>query len=64
MRNTPTVTVSTLKYCTVAKSVSVSIATIAPPAAIAGRNIGSTMRRVVSAREAPRLRATCWAVAA
>ena len=58
MRNTPTVTVSWLKYWTVAKSVSVSMATIAAPAAIAGRSIGTTTRRVASAREAPSVRAT------
>ena len=64
MRKTPTVTVSWLKYWTVAKSVSVSIATIAAPAAIAGRSIGTTTRRVASAREAPSVRATRTAVAA
>ncbi len=64
IRNTPTVTVSWLKYCTVAKSVSVSIATIAAPAAIAGRSIGITTRRVASPRDAPSVRATSAAVAA
>ena len=49
IRNTPTDTVSTPKYCTVAKSVSVSITTTAAPAAMAGRSIGSTTRRVASA---------------
>ena len=58
MRNTPTVTVSTLKYCTVAKSVSVSMATMAAPAAMAGRSIGSTTRRVAAARVAPSVLAT------
>jgi hypothetical protein len=53
-----------LKYCTVAKSVSVSIATIAAPAATAGRSIGSTTRRVASPRDAPSVRATIDAVAA
>ena len=58
MRTTPTVTVSTLKYCTVAKSVRVSMATIAAPAAMAGRNIGTTTRRVAAALDAPSVRAT------
>ena len=61
MRNRPTVTVSTLKYWTVPKSVSVSIATTAAPAAIAGRSNGSTTRRVASACEAPSVRATSCA---
>ena len=58
IRNTPTDNVSTPKYCTVAKSVSVSITTTAAPAAIAGRSSGSTTRRVASAGEAPSVRAT------
>ena len=62
IRNTPTVTVSWPKYWTVAKSVSVSMATIAAPAAIAGRSIGTTTRRVASARDAPSVRATSAAV--
>ena len=44
MRKTPTVTVSTPKYWTVAKSVIVSIITTATPAASAGRSIGITTR--------------------
>jgi hypothetical protein len=58
MRTTPTVTVSMLKYWTVPKSVSVSIATTAAPAAIAGRSIGTTTRRAASPRDAPSVRAT------
>jgi len=58
MRNTPTVTVSTWKYCTVAKSVRVSMATMAAPAARAGRSIGTTTLRNASPVDAPSDRAT------
>ena len=58
MRKTPTVTVSTPKYWTVAKSVIVSIITTATPAASAGRSIGITTRRAASSGPAPRLLAT------
>ena len=64
MRNTPTETVSTPKYCTVAKSVSVSIITTAAPAAIAGRTSGSTTRRAASDGPAPSVRAAKYAPAA
>ena len=58
IRKTPADTVSTPKYCTVAKSVSVSIITTAAPAASAGRSIGSTTRRAASGGAAPSVRAT------
>ena len=61
IRKTPTDTVSTPKYCTVAKSVSVSIITIAAPAPSAGRRSGNTTRRAASIGLAPRLRATSYA---
>ncbi len=55
--STPTETVVTLKYCTVAKSVSVSMATRAAPAARAGRANGNSTRRAAAAGDRPSVRA-------
>ena len=61
-RYTPTETVLTPKYCTVAKSVSVSIITSASPAASDGRASGSTTRQNARVRLAPSVRAASYVV--
>ncbi len=58
----PTETVCTPKYCTVAKSVKVSMATNNPPAASEGRASGRTISRAALSGPAPRARAASYVV--